>query len=139
MALIHRDRFGLDWPERWRRAFDFDWEGGAWLRLEELNEDGTFVVRAELPGIDPDRDVELTVLAGVLRIRAERRETSEHEGREGFHSEFHYGAFVRDVTLPEGASVDDVDATYRDGILEVRIPVPGGRKVAATKVPVTRM
>jgi HSP20 family protein len=107
------------------------------IRIEEDVDGDRVRVRAELPGIDPDRDVEINVSDGMLQIRAERRErtSEEHEGRR--HSEFHYGAFARMVSLPAGASADDVKATYHDGILEVVVPVDA-KQAEATRVPVTR-
>ncbi|MGZ6954880.1 MAG: Hsp20/alpha crystallin family protein [Acidimicrobiia bacterium] len=108
------------------------------MRIEERLDGEQFVVRAELPGIDPDKDVEINVTDGMLRIHAERREekTSEEEGRR--RSEFRYGSFSRVVSLPAGATEADVKATYHDGILEVRVPVDHAT-AQATKVPVVRV
>jgi HSP20 family protein len=144
MALIRRERverpdwFHFEVPDMFRRMLDLDWESG-WLRVEEFMDEGTLVVRAELPGIDPDKDVELSVANGVLHIRAQREEKTEKGDKEGYRSEFRYGAFVRNVSLPEGVNDDDVAATYKDGILEVRIPMPAEEaKPPVTKVPITR-
>ena len=90
------------------------------LRVEDYVEDDDHVIRAELPGIDPDRDVEITVAGGVLRIHAERRE----ESREARRTEFHYGSFTRSFTLPANVEVDDIRASYDQGILTVRVPMP---------------
>jgi HSP20 family protein len=131
----------LAWP-RWaeRRLPEF-WsrlEGS--MRVEEYPEGNEFVVRAEMPGIDPDKDVELQVSDHTLRIRAERKEEKRTEDKEKghFHSEFRYGSFARALALPSGATADDVKATYKDGILEVRIPVDAG-KAEATKIPIQRV
>ncbi len=148
MSLVRSDRLspGLPdawrhwlspgWPESWRRLFDMD--VADWMPVEELQEGPDLVVRAELPGIDPEKDVELTIADGVLRIKAHREEKSEHKGKDGYRSEFHYGSLVRDVVLPSGARQDDVKATYNDGILEVRLPVKDEEKSAVVKVPVSR-
>jgi HSP20 family protein len=98
--------------------------GGQVLRVEDYVDDGQYVIRAELPGVDPNNDVDLTVENGVLTIKAERRE----EKREGRRSEFRYGSFTRSVTLPSGADEENVSATYKDGILEVRIPLKPEQK-----------
>jgi len=121
------------WPERWRRLFDLDL--GGWLRVEEFTDTDTLVVRTEMPGIDPDKDVELTVSGGMLHIRATRSEGKEHATKSGYRSEFRYGVFERDVLLPEGASGQDVRASYTDGILEIRVPMP--KAPAVTKVAIT--
>lgn len=92
---------------------------GHLIRLEDQMEDGHYVVRAELPGIDPAKDVDITVHDGHLTIKAERTEKNEGEGR----SEFAYGSFVRSVTLPAGANEEDINATYDKGILTVSVAV----------------
>lgn len=104
------------------------------MHIEEFVEDGTCVIRAELPGIDPDKDIELTVSESMLHLSAKREERKEEERPSGYHSEFHYGSFQRSVRLPEGATEADVKASYKDGVLEVRIPVPKTEAPAATKV-----
>ena len=90
------------------------------MRLEDEIQDGHYVVRAEIPGIDPANDVDITVRDGQLTIKAERGEKTQAEGR----SEFRYGSFVRFVTLPAGANEDDIKATYDKGILTVSVAVP---------------
>ena len=126
-------RSHLSWPGRWAELFDED----SFIRVEEVAEDNALVIRAELPGVDPDKDIELTVENGVLTLHAERREESEEKGRHRRRSEFRYGAFSRTIALPAGATQDDVKATYDNGILEVRVPVDGN-KAQATKVPITK-
>lgn len=90
------------------------------IRLEDEVEDGHYVVRAEIPGIDPAKDVDITVRDGRLTIKAERTEKKEANGR----SEFSYGSFVRSVSLPAGAKEDDIQATYDKGVLTVSVVVP---------------
>ncbi|HVV36139.1 MAG TPA: Hsp20/alpha crystallin family protein [Acidimicrobiales bacterium] len=106
-------------------------------RIEEFQEDHTVVVRFEMPGIDPDNDVEITVTDGVLRIKAERREETKSDDTHAYRSEFRYGSYSRGIQLPAGASEDDVKASYKDGILEVRVPM-SDEKAEAKKIPVTR-
>ncbi len=89
------------------------------LRLEDEMKDGVYEVRAELPGVDPTDDIQVTVCDGRLTIKAERTQPSESNG----HSEFSYGSFVRTVALPAGADEDDINATYDRGILTVSVPL----------------
>lgn len=89
------------------------------LRLEDEMKDGLYEVRAELPGVDPIENIEVTVHDGRLTIKAERTQTSESNG----HSEFSYGSFMRTVPLPAGADEDDINATYDRGILTVSVPL----------------
>ena len=144
MALMRRERFDRpDWfrfevPEMFRRMIDFDWDTD-WLRVEEFEDEGTLVVRAELPDIDPDKDVELSVAGGALHIRAQRQAKSEKREKGTYRSEFRYGSFARTVPLPEGVKEDDITASYKDGILEIRAPmVVEEEKPPVTKVPISR-
>jgi HSP20 family molecular chaperone IbpA len=89
------------------------------LRLEDETREGLYLVRAELPGVDPIEDIEVTVRDGRLTIRAERSQTAETNGR----SEFSYGSFARTVELPVAADEDDINATYDRGILTVSVPL----------------
>ena len=102
------------------------------FRVEDYDEDNRYTVRAELPGVDPDKDVEITVADGTLTIRAERRE----EHKEPHHSEFRYGSFTRSVTLPQRADTEHITASYNKGVLEVSVPVPEtkpeGRRIEIT-------
>jgi HSP20 family protein len=121
----------------------FDWLDTPWsvlrpvaghpVRVEDYVEDGHYVVRAELPGIDPEKDLEVTEAKGILTIKANRRE--ESHGRH--HSEFHYGTFARSVTLPEGADKEHIEAVYDNGILEVTVAVAGNGAAAERAIPVT--
>lgn len=115
-------------------------EGTNMMRVEEYLEDDTCVIRAELPGLDPDKDVEISVADGILHLRAERKERAEEEHPEGYRSEFHYGKFERRIRLPEGTTEADIKASYKDGILEVRVPAPKPpeEEAAPTKIPVQR-
>ena len=89
------------------------------IRLEDEHKDGLYEVRAELPGVDPTDDIEVTGHDGRLTIKAERTQDGESNG----HSEFSYGSFVRTVALPAGADEDDINATYDRGILTVTVPL----------------
>lgn len=138
-------RLAEDWPG-WASMFEgrlgvpevLHILDGDRIRVEEFHENSTVVVRAELPGVDPDKDIEITVTDGALQIRAHREERHQEEQEGRYRSEFRYGSFMRRVPLPQGASDADVKATYHDGILEVRIPVEEETGPSPTTVPVTR-
>lgn len=87
--------------------------------IEDFVDDGTYVVRAELPGIDPVADVSVTLENSVLTIKGERHESKQDKRIQ----EIQYGAFSRSVRVPSGTKSDDIEATYRDGVLEVRVPI----------------
>jgi HSP20 family molecular chaperone IbpA len=103
------------------------------MRMEEHVAGGRYVVRAELPGIDPAKDMEVSVSKGILTVRAER-----HEEMRGQHrSEFRYGTFTRHIALPVSADADDVKATCHWGVLEVSIGLrDAGEDEAGRRIPV---
>ncbi len=127
--------FRDEWP--FGRLFEGFREVEPTIRFEETLDADTLVIKAEAPGIDPEKDVEVSMANGKLYISIERRESSEGEKNGGTRSEFRYGSFTRTLALPEGTPVTDVKASYKDGILEVRVPMPP-TKPTATKVPVSR-
>ena len=102
------------------------------IRIEDFVEGDHYMIRAELAGIDPEKDVEVTVGAGYLTIRAER-----HDKTEGKHrTEFRYGSFSRSLPLPANADEDAVTASYRDGILTVSVGLKTEQKASAKKIEV---
>ena len=122
----------------WMRMMPFrSWtESGDLIRVEEYREDGALVIHADLPGIDPDKDIELTVSDGMLNIAAERREEKRQEDKGYLRQEVRYGSMSRSLPLPAGVTGADVTASYKAGVLEVRIPQPRreeARKVAISK------
>ena len=113
---------GLSWA-RFDEMFH-DGEGRRSFKIEECHDGDTMIVRAELPGIDPDKDVQVEVVDGELMISAQRTETHKTSGHHVPRSEFRYGSFTRSIPLPPGVDESKVEATYKDGVLEVRLQVP---------------
>ncbi|QVI20017.1 Hsp20/alpha crystallin family protein [Nocardia tengchongensis] len=123
MSLIHRQPGAMlpDLAELWNSMVAPTVPAFAThpLRVEDAIDDKNYTVRAEIPGIDPAKDVQVSVHQGRLTIKAERTAEHEEKGR----SEFSYGSFVRTVTLPPGAQEDGVHASYAKGILTVSVPL----------------
>lgn len=106
------------------------------MRVKEFVQEGTLVIRVQLPGMDPERDIRVVVADDVLTITAERLEeiSEEHDADGGYRAESHYDSFRRSVALPAATAPGAVTATYRDGTLEVRVPAATTPPV---RVPVT--
>jgi HSP20 family protein len=107
------------------------------IKVEEFVDGDHLVVRAELPGVDPDKDIAVTTEDDVLTIRAERSSETSKKTDGGYHSEFSYGSFARQLRMPPGTQADQIVASYKDGVLEIRLPQP----VAADRtksIPVSR-
>ena len=128
-------RSGIDVPEPVRRFLQGETEG--WLRIEEYRDGTTLLVRSDLPGINPDTDIDVDITDDSLHITA-RRSESAHKDQPGYRSELRYGESSRSIPIPRGASPDAVEASYVDGVLEIRVQLPEQSRESATKVPVTR-
>ena len=125
------------WPRLFPTGRHMPIFGDEPIRLEQFRDDGDFVVRAELPGIDPEKEIEVGVERGMLHISATRERQSETSEEGSYRSEFSYGTFRRSVALPEGADAEAVTASYDDGILEIRTPLTEPTTSTRT-IPITR-
>ena len=130
MTSLARRPVGALIPDLWD-MFETSWPFSSRhpMHIEDFVEEGAYVVRAELPGLDATKDIDVSAANGVLTITAKREETTKEQHR----TEFHYGSFTRAVTLPTGVDAEKISAKYEKGILEVRIPlaaVPEERKIA---------
>jgi HSP20 family protein len=103
--------------------------------LDMFERDGSVVVRAELAGVGPE-DVDVVVVNGELRISGEREDEESISEDLLLHSERSHGRIYRSVELPEGADVEGIRATMKNGVLEVVIPTD--RSASTRKVPVTQ-
>lgn len=136
------DRMFDEWfralPMRRGTGMGWDVPGEELIRVDEYREGDTQVIRAELPGIDPEKDVELSVSEGMLRINAQRRVEQETEDKGYTRHELRYGSFTRTLPLPEGASQSDIKASYKDGMLEIRVPIKEQAKHEPTRIAINR-
>ena len=101
------------------------------FRVEEHLRDSHYVIRAGLSGLDPASDIEVTVHRGTLTIYAERWQ----KDGEPHHTEFRYGPLTRSVRLSAGVDAQHITARYRNGILEVSVPIPAARP-ERTRIPI---
>ena len=127
MGLVHRHVGGwpfFGWPRNRQQLFDI--EGGQEWTLDGGNSTKVTPWLCEQSYRDPDKDVEITSEDGTRRIRAHHEEKTEHKQKRRYRSEFRYGEFEREIAVPIGAAAKDVKATYKDGILKVRVPCSEG-------------
>ena len=73
------------------------------------------MLRVEIPGVDPEKDIDLTAADGVLTVKAHR----DQDGERRHHSEFQYGRFARSFALPSNADESRIMAIYSHGVLEI--------------------
>jgi HSP20 family protein len=97
------------------------WGAGKWTPpIDVAENDKELTVRAELPGIDP-KELDISVTGNQLVISGEKKELSETEEKDFYHSEARYGSFRRTIALPEGVDAENVDAEYANGVLTLRL------------------
>ena len=98
--------------------------GESWLPAIEVAErDNQLQVHAELPGLNPD-DVKVEITDDALVIRGEKKSQREHQIGGAYRSERRYGQFYREIPLPPGVSADQAKAQFRNGVLEISVPLP---------------
>jgi HSP20 family protein len=99
--------------------------------IEVFERQGQLVVRADLPGMTKD-DVNVRIIEGVLTLRGERKQEKEITRDDYYQSERSYGAFHRTLVLPEGVKAEQVQATFKNGVLEVTMPLAMVEKTIKT-------
>jgi HSP20 family protein len=90
--------------------------------IEAFQRDGKLVVQADLPGLQAD-DVTVEIDDGILTLSGERCEEREVDQSDARRTERRYGRFTRSIALPEGARTDEVQASFRNGVLEITVPL----------------
>lgn len=141
-----QDLFGLEreMTDLTRRLFGSGWvtpqartgNGHAWTPAVDVFSRGEdLVVRAELPGVNPETDVDISYQDGVLSIRGERRHEEKTEQENYYRLESSYGSFQRTIALPQHVNAEDIKASYENGVLEVVIP-KAAETATAKKIPV---
>jgi HSP20 family protein len=104
--------------------------------VDIVRKNGDMVVTAELPGLDPEKDIEITVDGSVLSIKGEKTEEKEISEDDRYMHERSYGKFQRRISLPGGVSPDKVTADYDKGILTVHVGLPKEKAEEHRTIPV---
>jgi HSP20 family protein len=115
-SLLTRLRRELD------QTFESPSHDASWTPAVDIHEEPRqFVVRADLPGVT-SKDIEITAEKGVLALRGSRQ--FEQKSDDGHYSRIERvsGKFVRTFTLPENVATDQINAKFKDGVLELTIP-----------------
>ncbi len=97
-------------------------EDTEWMPAFDMSEtDKELIVKGEVPGMDK-KDINITVSDDMLTIRGEKKHEKKEENEQYHRVERRYGAFSRTMRLPHEVEADKVDATYKEGVLSIRLP-----------------
>ena len=111
-SFLREPLAGIDWP--------FGSERGWAPAVDIAENDKEFTVRAEVPGLDP-KDLEVTVSSSQLVLAGEKKESTEKEGKDFYHTESRFGSFRRAIPLPDAVDSENVEAEYANGVLVIHL------------------
>jgi HSP20 family protein len=136
MDAMFEDFFGRRvrpwWPERWSRAGETEVTPPM---VDVFEEKDDIVVKAELPGMDKE-NIEVNLTDHTLTIKGEKKKEEEVKKENYYRAERSYGSFLRSLQLPKEVHADKVKASFKNGILEVRMPKTEEAKAKEVKVKV---
>lgn len=136
MDRMREDFFGRRgrpwWPDRWFRTDELDVRAPA---VDVFEEKDDIVVKAEIPGMDKD-NIEVKLADHTLTIKGEKKKEEEVKEENYYRSERSYGSFLRTLELSKDVYADKVKATFKNGVLEVRMPKTEEAKAKEIKVKV---
>ena len=134
MAIVKSDPFSEmdDMFDRYTKAVGWPRRGsqelmatGDWAPRVDISEtDNEFIIKAEIPEVGKE-DLKVTVDNNVLTIRGERKQEKEEKGKKFHRVERYYGTFARSFTLPENVDQAKIEASFKDGMLNLRLPKTG--------------
>ena len=121
------------------KDFFSDWDGGPfwsrtrWPALDIAEDENEFTVKAEVPGCKAE-DIDISVHGNTLTISGEKKQEKEEKGKGYRHTERSYGSFRRNLNLASEVDSNKVEATYKDGILSIKLPKTEKTKAVKIKV-----
>jgi len=103
---------------------------------EVFSKDNRLFYRVALPGID-QKDIDLSVENNVLKIKAERKQPNQVDEKDWYAKSFYYGRFEQNYALPKDANPEEVSADFKNGVLEIRVPIT--KAVLSKKIEVKQL
>jgi HSP20 family protein len=104
-----------------RRVGRGELEGAFWPAVDLVERKDHFLVKADLPGLRKE-DVTVTLQNGMLTIKGEKKLEAEEQDTSYYHRERVYGSFTRTIQLPSSVDARKIEAQFKDGVLNVRLP-----------------
>jgi HSP20 family protein len=105
--------------------------------IDVFEKDNELVTKVDLPGMKKE-DVKVEVMDGHLAVSGERKSETEETKDSVYRCERDYGSFYRVVPLPVGVKIEDIKASFSDGVLEVSVPLPAKAEAKAHKVEIQK-
>jgi HSP20 family protein len=131
---LFRMPFSLMEPSRWPRKRMYEMEGVS-PRVDVFEEGDNFVVKAEIPGMKKE-DIEVSLTEDMVTISGEKKQEEKVEKKDYYRLERSYGSFTRSFRLPKEVQTDKAKATFKDGVLEVKVPKTEEAKKKEKKIPI---
>lgn len=127
------------WPQLYQPFRNIGTRLSDWLApaSEALSSDTAYTIAMELPGVD-EKDIELSVDAGVVTVKGEKKSEKEEQGDTWYFSERQYGAFSRSFRVPPDADEAGISADLKDGVLTVTVPKSAPAANAAKSVKIKK-
>ena len=122
------DDFGRGWRFPTSRSLfggrslwsdDMSW--GAVPAVDLVEGDKEYEITAELPGMD-ESNIDVSLANGVLTLKGEKKEEKEEKKKDSYYSERRYGSFQRSFQVPEGVDADKIEASFKKGVLTLKLP-----------------
>ncbi|MBD3345224.1 MAG: Hsp20 family protein [Chitinivibrionales bacterium] len=112
-----------------------DISGRMWPSMDIVEEKDEFLIRADIPGVDKN-NIDISISGDVLTISGDKKEESKKEEEGGYYSHLEraYGSFSRSFTLPDYVDKESINATFKNGVLELSLkktsrPQPQAKKI----------
>ncbi len=115
------------------RAVELVWRP----KVDVFREKDALIVRAELPGVNPDKDIEVSIEDRVLHISGQRSFDREIDEEDFYLAERSYGSFRRDIMLPEGVDAEQLEAHFENGVLSMKIQLPVEVQPGSRRIPIS--
>jgi HSP20 family protein len=123
--------------DRFNRNLAPEGDADFYPKIEIQDNEKNFIVCAEIPGMS-EKDVQVSLRDNQLIIEGERKSERESEENGTYRSEFSYGSFYRTIPLRDEVKADSVKATYKDGLLRIKLEKTHAGSQNVRKIPITR-
>jgi len=125
-SLRHKLIMSLWEPDWWRQPLALMWPQSQWHEIKQplidiMDNGSEYIIEAELPGIQKE-NIDIKLTKNSIEIIGEKRKEEEEKDKDYHRQERSYSRFYRRLPLPEDVKPSEAEATFKNGILEIRLP-----------------